>query len=115
MTDYPDVPNLDEARQRLVRRFGESVQSWLEELTGRLLVLRERWGLELDSVLPKGSMSVVIPCRTALGGWAISLSDIAPALIDCARCLGGHFLDSLDCICAFLLVRPVTREPSPRT
>jgi len=43
------------------------------------------------------------PCRTALGGWAISLSDIAPALIDCARCLGGHFLDSLDCICAFLL------------
>jgi hypothetical protein len=54
MTDYPDVPNLDEARQRLVRRFGDGVQSWMEELTGRLLVLRERWGLELDSVLPKG-------------------------------------------------------------
>jgi streptomycin 6-kinase len=71
MADYPDLPNLDEARQRLVRRFGESVQSWLEELTGRLLVLRERWGLELDSVLPKGSMSVVIPCRTALGQRAI--------------------------------------------
>src|SRR5438094_9560325 len=71
MTDYSDVPHLDEARQRLVRRFGDGVQSWLEELTGRLLVLRERWGLELDSVLPKGSMSVVIPCRTARGQRAI--------------------------------------------
>ena len=58
----PDVPRLDEARQRLVRRFGDAVQSWLEELPGRLLLLRERWSLELDSVLPKGSMSVVIRC-----------------------------------------------------
>ena len=60
MNDYPDVPRLDEARQRLVRRFGDGVQSWMEELPGRLLVLRERWSLELDSVLPKGSMSVVL-------------------------------------------------------
>jgi hypothetical protein len=57
MTDYPDVPNLDEARQRLVRRFGDGVQSWMDELPGHLLVLRERWGLELDSVLPKGGSS----------------------------------------------------------
>jgi streptomycin 6-kinase len=71
MNDYPDVPRLDEARQRLVRRFGDGVQSWMEELPGRLLVLRERWDLELDSVLPKGSMSVVIPCQTAQGQRAI--------------------------------------------
>src|SRR5205814_9787655 len=65
--DHPGVPNLDEARQRLVRRFGDGVQSWMDELPGRLLVIRERWGLELDSVLPKGSMSVVLRCRTAHG------------------------------------------------
>jgi hypothetical protein len=71
MTDYPDVPRLDEARQRLVRRFGDGVQSWLEDLPGRLLVLRERWRLELDSLITKGSMSVVIRCRTALGQRAV--------------------------------------------
>jgi len=67
VADYPGVPNLDEARQRLVRRFGDGVQSWMDELPGRLLVVRERWRLELDSVLPKGSMSVVLRCRTAQG------------------------------------------------
>ena len=73
ITDYPpDVPRLDEQlRQRLVRRFGDGVQSWLEELPGRLLVLRECWSLELDSVIPKGSMSVVIRCRTAPGQRAV--------------------------------------------
>src|SRR4030081_872359 len=71
MTDYPDLPRLDEARPRLVRRFGDGVQSWLEELPGRLLVLRKRWSLELDSVIPKGSMSVVIRCRTAQGQRAV--------------------------------------------
>ena len=56
ITDYPDVPGLDdEVRQRLVRRFGDGVQSWLEELPGRLLVLRERWSLEFDSVIPKAA------------------------------------------------------------
>lgn len=71
MADYPDVPRLDEARQRLVRRFGDNVQPWLDELPGRLLVLRERWSLELDSVIPKGSMSVVIRCRTGQGQRAV--------------------------------------------
>jgi len=65
ITDYADVPRLDEqVRQRLVRRFGDGVQSWLEELPGRLFVLRERWSPELDAVIPRGSMSVVIRCRT---------------------------------------------------
>jgi streptomycin 6-kinase len=65
MTEYPDLPRLDEARPRLVRRFGDGVQSWLEELPGCLLALKKRWSLELESVIPKGSMSVVIRCRTA--------------------------------------------------
>jgi streptomycin 6-kinase len=72
ITDYPDVPRLDEqVRQRLVRRFGDGVQSWLEELPGRLLVLRERWSLELHAVIPRGSMSVVIRCRTPQGQRAV--------------------------------------------
>ncbi len=65
------MPGLDEARQRLVRRFGDGVQSWLAELPSRLLVLRERWSLELDSVIPKGSMSVVMRCRTRQGQRAV--------------------------------------------
>ena len=64
MADHPDVPRLDEARERLARRFGDVVQSWMDALPDRLIVLRERWSLELDSVIPKGSMSVVIRCRT---------------------------------------------------
>ena len=36
-------------------------------MPGRLLVLRERWSLDIESVLPKGSMSVVLRCRTAQG------------------------------------------------
>jgi len=52
MADCPDVPRLDEARQRLVRRFGDGVQSWMDELPGRLLVLRERWSLKYDTVIP---------------------------------------------------------------
>src|SRR2546423_4984549 len=67
MNNSPDVPRLDEARQRLVRRFGDGVQSWIDELPGRLLLLRERWRLDIESVLPKGSMSVVLRCRTAQG------------------------------------------------
>jgi streptomycin 6-kinase len=71
MTDSPHVLRFDEARQRLVRRFGDGVQAWLEELPDRLLALGERWSLELDSVIPKGSMSVVIRCRTAAGQPAV--------------------------------------------
>ena len=59
ITDYAVVPRLhEEVRQRLVRRFGEGVQSWLQELPDRPLVLRERYSLELDAVIPRGNMSV---------------------------------------------------------
>ena len=71
MSENPDLPPLDEAGQRLIRRFGDGVESWLEELPGRLLVLRKRWRIELDSIIQKGSMSVVIRCRTAQGERAV--------------------------------------------
>ena len=71
VSDQPDMPRLDEARQRLVRRFGDGVQAWMDELPARLVVLRERWSLELESVLPKGSMSVVLRCRTGQGRSAL--------------------------------------------
>jgi streptomycin 6-kinase len=71
MTDHLDLPILDEARQRLVRRFGDGVGPWMDELPDRLLLLSERWNLEYDSVLPRGSMSVVLLCRTAQGQRAI--------------------------------------------
>jgi streptomycin 6-kinase len=71
MADHSGVLSLDEARQRLVRRFGDEVQSWMDELPGRLLDLKARWGLDLDSVIPKGSMSVVMRCRTRTGRRAI--------------------------------------------
>jgi streptomycin 6-kinase len=71
MTDLPDLRSLDEARQRLARRFGNDVQSWMDELPDRLIVLRERWRLKLDNVLPKGSMSVVIRCRNRHGQRAV--------------------------------------------
>jgi streptomycin 6-kinase len=71
MTDYTSALRLEEAGQRMVRRFGVGVQSWLDELPERLRALAERWSLELDSVIPKGSMSVVIRCRTRGGQRAV--------------------------------------------
>jgi streptomycin 6-kinase len=59
----------------------------MDELPDRLLVLRERWSLELDSVLPKGSMSVVLRCRTVQGHRA--MLKICPDLERTAREIAG--------------------------
>jgi len=83
VTEVPDLPSLDEARHRLARRFGDGVQSWMDELPNRLIVLRERWNLELDSVIPKGSMSVVLRCRTGQGQRAVLKIRLEP-------CVGTH-------------------------
>jgi streptomycin 6-kinase len=71
MGQYADVPRLDEARRRLVRRFGDDVEQWLDDLPRRLVVLGKRWNLELESVIPKGSMSVVIRARIRHGQRAV--------------------------------------------
>ena len=64
----PRAPELDdELRQRLGRRFGSAIESWLAELPGVLVDLAGRWQLDLESLIQRGSMSVVIRCRTADG------------------------------------------------
>src|SRR5690349_14029377 len=52
-----------EVRRRLTRRFGDTVEPWLEELPDRLAALQDRWNLRLREVIPRGSMSVVIRCQ----------------------------------------------------
>ena len=62
------VPDLDdELRRRLGRRFGTAVESWLDALPPVLSELAERWDVEFESLIPRGSISVVIRCQTAEG------------------------------------------------
>jgi streptomycin 6-kinase len=64
----PPVPALDdELRRRLGRRFGSAIEAWLDELPPVLGDLAERWQIDLESLIQRGSMSVVIRCRTADG------------------------------------------------
>jgi streptomycin 6-kinase len=66
------VPELDDVlRRRLARRFGDSVESWLDALPPVLSELAERWDVELESIVQRGSMSVVIRCRTIDGSPAV--------------------------------------------
>jgi streptomycin 6-kinase len=62
------VPDLDDKlRRRLARRFGSAVELWLDALPPVLSDLAERWNVEFDSLIQRGSISVVIRCRTAEG------------------------------------------------
>src|SRR5689334_7677050 len=64
----PPAPELDdELRRRLGRRFGSAIDSWLDELPPVLGDLAERWQIDFESLIQRGSMSVVIRCRTAEG------------------------------------------------
>ena len=66
------IPELDdELRRRLGRRFGTAVEAWLDELPPILSDLAERWQLEFASLIQRGSISVVIRCRTAQGRSAV--------------------------------------------
>jgi streptomycin 6-kinase len=66
------IPELDdELRRRLRRRFGAAVDSWLDRLPPVLSDLRERWELEFDSLIQRGSISVVLRCDTATGRRAV--------------------------------------------
>jgi streptomycin 6-kinase len=61
-------PRIDDGvRRRLTARFGAEVAAWFEELPSLLNVLAERWLLEFGSLIPHGSMSVVIRCQLADG------------------------------------------------
>jgi streptomycin 6-kinase len=66
------IPHLDdELRRRLGRRYGRAIEPWLRELPVILSDLSERWQVELESLIQRGSMSVVILCRAADGRPAV--------------------------------------------
>ncbi|MBV9278785.1 MAG: phosphotransferase [Chloroflexi bacterium] len=44
-------------------RFGDEVESWFDELPTVLAALADQWHLEMDSFIPRGSVSVVARCR----------------------------------------------------
>ena len=66
------VPELDdELRRRLGRRFGTAIDAWFDDLPLVLSDLAGRWDIEWDTLIQRGSMSVVIRCRTADGRPAV--------------------------------------------
>jgi hypothetical protein len=63
---------IDEAvRGRLTARFGDGVGSWLDELPEAFDSLAQRWHLEYEPLIQRGTMSVVVRCRTADGAAAV--------------------------------------------
>ncbi|MDL5157364.1 aminoglycoside phosphotransferase family protein [Actinomycetospora termitidis] len=54
-----EVP--DEARRRLVARFGPEVSGWLDDVPGRVARLAHRWGLALDGTVLSGNSALVLP------------------------------------------------------
>src|SRR3981081_1443896 len=67
-----NVPELDEElRLRLGRRFGSAIDAWFAALPAGLDDLAERWDIEWDAVIQRGSMSVVIRCRAGDGRRAV--------------------------------------------
>jgi streptomycin 6-kinase len=65
-------PSIDDGvRRRLAARFGSETDPWFDELPAVLSALAERWQVEFDSLIPRGSMSVVIRCRMTDGRPAV--------------------------------------------
>lgn len=54
----------DGTRRRLIGRFGPEIGSWLDEVPDVLRALAIAWHIEWDSLIPRGSFSVVIRCAT---------------------------------------------------
>ncbi|HJU03110.1 MAG TPA: aminoglycoside phosphotransferase family protein [Actinomycetes bacterium] len=66
------LPSIDAGtRRRLTARFGDGVEAWFDRLPDILTALARRWRLELGPPIPRGSMSVVLRCRTADGRPAV--------------------------------------------
>jgi len=61
----------DEVRRRLAARFGAETSAWFDELPAVLSALTAHWQVEFGSLIPRGSMSVVIQCRMADGRQAV--------------------------------------------
>ncbi|MFC5062119.1 aminoglycoside phosphotransferase family protein [Actinomycetospora atypica] len=54
-----EVP--DEARRRLVVRFGPGATDWLDELPALVGTLARRWGLQIDGPVLSGNSAIVLP------------------------------------------------------
>jgi streptomycin 6-kinase len=66
------LPELDdELRLRLGRRFGSAIDAWFDALPALLSELAGRWEIEWGTLIQRGSVSVVIRCRTADGRPAV--------------------------------------------
>lgn len=77
-------------RHKLVARFGERARTWLEALPHQVDELARRWHLELGTPLPRGSVAVVIRCRTGDGRAAmLKVSPDRPRLAAEAAALAG--------------------------
>jgi streptomycin 6-kinase len=63
MSRFSSLELDDGVRRRLTLRFGDEVESWFNALPAVLDSLTERWQLELESFIPRGSVSVVLRCR----------------------------------------------------
>jgi streptomycin 6-kinase len=55
----------------LGRRFGSGIGTWLDGLPLVLADLGDRWRIDFEALIQRGSMSVVIRCRTADGRPAV--------------------------------------------
>jgi streptomycin 6-kinase len=56
-----EVP--DEARRRLVARFGPGVQEWVDGVPERVAALVRRWDLTLDGRVTSGNSALVLPAE----------------------------------------------------
>src|SRR5262245_888648 len=69
---HRSLPTLDDAlRRRLVARYGDEVEAWLEDLPSTLIDLAGRWSVEYTALVPRGSMSAVLRCVLADGRPAV--------------------------------------------
>jgi streptomycin 6-kinase len=90
-----------ELRMRLTHRYGPEIDRWLDELPPVLDALVERWQLELDSVVQRGTISVVIRCRTADGRSRIlKLSPDRARIVDEATALARWRTPSVPAVLA---------------
>lgn len=58
--------NLEPVRARLVRRFGEDVNEWVDQLPERVADLAKRWRITPREPYPTGNSSVAIRCDDAV-------------------------------------------------
>lgn len=93
------VPQLDdEVRRPLRRRYGSAIESWLDELPPILAELAERWRIDFEGLIQRGSMSVVIRCRTVDGRPALKVSpDLTRIRYEAAALAGWTTVQFLPC------------------